>query len=309
MVAARIGSGGADGAGGGRLGGILSAGLSPEVIALVVCCVAAAAVSLVGAVRAAQEPEGSEAELLAGPFAVVLVAVAVSALLWTGWDAEDPAGLQQRAVSHGAAAFVLPLLGLPALGVSAVALGWLGWRGPRHWASASWVCGAGWLAAAAVALGGMGQPDVVFSMIRAAAMAGLTVPLALGAARSDERGPALRGVALGCLVMATGALETSHGGLVTLLVIGQVGVLTPDTWAEGLAAFDAIVHASRIASWGAVVAVAVAAVAGQRGAPRAVQGGVLASVVFALVLLGLSRPSLERMERLSVLCPEAATSR
>lgn len=288
--------------------GLLAGGLAPEVMALVVLCLAAAALALVGAVRSHQDPS-RRAEVLLGPLIAALVGSAVSGLLWTGWDPANPEVLKVRAVSHGAAAFLLPMVALPAVAVACMGLAWAGLRGgegPRNPLGAAWVAGPGLLVAAMVLAGGMGKPDYLFATLRAVALGGVALVLSLAALRGDEEGPGLRALSLGVLTLVLAGLEASHDGLVTLLVVGQVENLTPDTWGQGLDAFAAIVGSARVWAWLGLATLAVAAVAMGLKASRRIQGVVALAVVLGSALLALSSPSRERMLRLAVLCSAAA---
>jgi len=290
--------------------GLLAGGLAPEVMALVVLCLAAAALALVGAVRGHQDPS-RRAEVLLGPLVAALVGASVSGLLWTGWDPSVPEALKVRAVSHGAAAFLLPMVALPAVAVACIGLAWAGLRGgegPRRPLGAAWVAGPGLLVAAMVLAGGVGKPDDLFATLRAVALAGTALVLSLAAVRGDEEGPGLRALALGLLALVLAGLEASHDGLVTLLVVGQVGSLTPETWGQGLDAFAAIVGSARLWAWlGLGVLAVVAGVAGVE-ATRRTRGAVALAIVLAAALLALSSPSRERMLRLAVLCSAAEPS-
>ncbi len=289
------------------MSGLLAGGLAPEVMALVVLCLAAAALALVGAVRSHQHASRRE-EVLLGPVVAGLVGVVASGLLWTGWDPTTPEVLKVRAVSHGAAAFLLPMVALPAVAVACVGLAWAGLRGgtaPRRPVDSAWVLVPGLLASAMVLVGGLGQPDDIFAILRAAALAVMVLVLSLAAVRGDEEGPRLRALALGVAALVLAGLEASHHGLVTLLVVGQVENLTPDTWGQGLEAFAAIVGPARLWAWlGLTVLAVAAAVAGANGSRRT-QGTVALAVVLAAALLALSSPSDERMLRLAVLCGAA----
>ncbi len=285
------------------MGGIQAAGHAPEVKLQVLLCIASAALALLGAVRSAHQPESAAGALAAGPLAAALVGLGTALTLAVGWDPADLEVLQRRAVSHGAAMFLLPLVALPSVSVAAAGIGWLGSRPPRRPLLAAWVLVPGGLATALVVLGSMGQADAVFSWVRAVGLAGATGGLAVGALRDDPRGEEARAAALAVLVLVVAGLEASYGGLVTILTLKQVSVLVPETWGQGLEAFDAIVRRPLLAGWGAFVVVAIGALASLRSVGNGTRGAVVAAVVVGAALLGSSRPGSDRLQTLAVLCP------
>ena len=285
------------------MGGVLAAGLATEVIVLVMLCIASAALAVVGVVRATrQRSEGGVGSLAAGPIAVATVALFTSVALLLGWDPTDPEGLQRRAVSHGAAAFLLPVAGFPAVAVAVAGVAWMGSRAPRRPSLAARVAVPGLLAALGVGIGALGQPGALFSGLRSLSIAAFTLALALGGLRDDPRGAEVRAVGLGILVLVVAGLEASYGGLITLLTVGQVDHLTPDTWSAALDAFDGVVRRPRLAGGAALGVAALGALAALRPVGRGVRGVVAACVLLGTLLLAASRPGAAQLRSLAVLC-------